>query len=383
MAQLELVDVAHSYVPGEDENRWALKPLTVTFEAGKTYALVGPSGCGKTTLLNIFSGLVPPSRGRVLFDGVDMTRKSTRERNIAQVFQFPVVYTSMTVYQNLAFPLECRNWDGRRIDAKVRTVAEALDLSHRLKDQARKLNADDKQLISLGRGLVRDDVAALLMDEPLTVIDPQLKFSLRRKIREISEQFRPTVIYVTHDQYEAMSFVEELLVMKDGRVMQQGTPEELFESPRSAYVGYFIGSPSMNFLDVTQDASGVWLDGQRLAMSWEPALSGAPSPSGSGASGSGASGSGASGGGGLQAGIRPEYVRLAPASGPNTFAAQLRTVRDHGPLRVVHVEIGGQPLALKLPREAGVPRGDTLLVELPRAKVLPYVDGQLATLDPL
>ena len=158
----------------------------------------------------------------------------------------------------------------------------------------------------------------------------------------------------------------------------------------------------MNFLDVTQDGSGVWLDGQRLAMSWEPALSGASAASGASSSGSsgassgpgGPSASGASSvsgaasssgvsslSGGLQAGIRPEYVRLATASGPNTFAAQLRTVRDHGPLRVLHVEIGGQRLALKLPREAGVPRGDTLLVELPRAKVLPYVGGQLATLD--
>ncbi len=370
MAQLELLDVGHCYVPGEGEDRWALKPLTVTFEAGKTYALVGPSGCGKTTLLNILSGLVSPTRGRVLFDGADMTRRSTRERNIAQVFQFPVIYTSMTVYQNLAFPLECRNWDSRRIDAKVRTVAEALGLGDRLKEPARKLNADDKQLISLGRGLVRDDVAALLMDEPLTVIDPQLKFSLRRRIREISEQFRPTVIYVTHDQYEAMSFVEELLVMKDGQVMQQGTPEELFESPRSAYVGYFIGSPSMNFLDVTQDGSGVWLAGQRLAMSWQPPAARVPAE---------ASGAGAAQAGVLQAGIRPEYVRLASAPGPNTFPARLQAVRDHGPLRVLHVEIGGQRLALKLAREAGVPHGDTLLVELPRAKVLPYVGGQLAT----
>ena len=188
MARLDIIDVAHSYTKGAPEQQWALKPLNLTFEPARTYALVGPSGCGKTTLLNILSGLVTPSQGRVLFDGVDVTTRPTKARNIAQVFQFPVIYNSMTVYENLAFPLQCRRVDKARIDAKVHLVAKA------------------KQLISLGRGLVRDDVSALLMDEPLTVIAPQLKFSLRRKIREITDQFRPTVIYVTHDQYETMSF---------------------------------------------------------------------------------------------------------------------------------------------------------------------------------
>ncbi|WP_240797243.1 ABC transporter ATP-binding protein [Streptomyces sp. F001] len=232
MAQLDIVDVGHAYAPGVEEERWALKPLNLTFESGTTYALVGPSGCGKTTLLNILSGLVRPSQGRVLFDGVDVTALPTKARNIAQVFQFPVIYKSMTVYENLAFPLQCRRWDRARIDAKVRQVAEALDLHGRLRQPARGLTADDKQLISLGRGLVRDDVAAVLMDEPLTVIDPQLKHLLRRKIRAITEQFRPTVIYVTHDQYEAMSFAQEVLVMKDGRAVQQGTRSSSSRRPR-------------------------------------------------------------------------------------------------------------------------------------------------------
>ncbi|WP_328419277.1 ABC transporter ATP-binding protein [Streptomyces sp. NBC_00443] len=269
MAQLDIVDVGHAYAPGAEEERWALKPLKLTFESGKTYALVGPSGCGKTTLLNILSGLVRPSRGRVLFDGVDVTALPTKARNIAQVFQFPVIYKSMTVYDNLAFPLQCRRWAKARTDAKVRQVAEALDLQDRLGQSARGLTADDKQLISLGRGLVRDDVAAVLMDEPLTVIDPQLKHSLRRKIREITEQFRPTVIYVTHDQYEAMSFAQELLVMKDGRAVQQGTPEQLFEAPSSTYVGYFIGSPAMNFLTVDRSDGPLALGGLPLSGAWD------------------------------------------------------------------------------------------------------------------
>lgn len=355
MAQLDIVDVGHAYAPGAEEERWALKPLNLTFESGKTYALVGPSGCGKTTLLNILSGLVRPSHGRVLFDGVDVTALPTKARNIAQVFQFPVIYKSMTVYENLAFPLQCRRWDKARIDAKVRQVAEALDLHDRLRQPARGLTADDKQLISLGRGLVRDDVAAVLMDEPLTVIDPQLKHSLRRKIREITEQFRPTVIYVTHDQYEAMSFAQELLVMKDGRAVQQGTPEQLFEAPASTYVGYFIGSPAMNFLTVDRNDGPFALGGQPLSVAWDIPQSTTE----------------------VQVGVRPEYVKIVTDPGPNTFPGRLRGVSDHGAQRVLEVEVAGQPVRAKTPREEGVPVSEGVLVHLPRAKALPYADGKL------
>ncbi|MFF3207446.1 ABC transporter ATP-binding protein [Streptomyces sp. NPDC002962] len=356
MAQLDIVDVGHAYTPGAEEEQWALKPLKLTFESGKTYALVGPSGCGKTTLLNILSGLVRPSRGQVLFDGVDVTALPTKARNIAQVFQFPVIYKSMTVYENLAFPLQCRRWDKARIAAKVQQVAEALDLHDRLRQPARGLTADDKQLISLGRGLVRDDVAAVLMDEPLTVIDPQLKHSLRRKIREITEQFQPTVIYVTHDQYEAMSFAQELLVMKDGRAVQQGTPEQLFEAPSSTYVGYFIGSPAMNFLALDRNDRPFELGGRTLSVAWDIPHSTTD----------------------VQVGVRPEYVRVVTTPGLNTFPGRLRGVSDHGAQRVLEVEVAGQLVRAKTPREEGVPVGEEVLVHLPRAKVLPYVDGRLA-----
>ncbi|MEV6653979.1 hypothetical protein [Streptomyces sp. NPDC051219] len=193
-----------------------------------------------------------------------------------------------------------------RIDAKVRQVAEALDLDDRLDQSARRLTADDKQLISLGRGLVRNDVAALLMDEPLTVIDPQLKHSLRRKIREITEQFQPTVIYVTHDQYEAMSIAQEVLVMKDGRALQQGTPEQLFEAPSSTYVGYFIGSPAVNALTVDREAGNITLGGRTLTVAWDVPKSTTE----------------------VQVGVRPEYVKVVTDPGPNTFPAMLRGVRD-------------------------------------------------------
>lgn len=247
MAEITLKGLGHSYLETPtSEDDYALKPVDLVWEDGKTYALLGPSGCGKSTMLNIISGLLKPSEGQLLFDGKDRTQATTAERNIAQVFQFPVIYTTKTVRQNLAFPLECRNWDRAKIAQRVELIAELLDLTDMLSEPARRLSADRKQLISLGRGLVRDDVTAVLLDEPLTVIDPQMKFGLRRKLREINRATGITMILVTHDQSEAMSFADEVVVMKDGRVQQSGSPEQLFARPQNEFVGYFIGSPPLN-----------------------------------------------------------------------------------------------------------------------------------------
>ena len=185
MARIEL-DLAHSYKadPRADAD-YALLPLKMTFADGGAYALLGPSGCGKTTLLNIVSGLLAPSQGRVLFDGQDVTQVTPQARNIAQVFQFPVIYDTMTVAQNLAFPLKNRKVPAAQIEQRVNQIAEMLELGPQLKQRAAGLSADQKQKISLGRGLVREDVSAVLFDEPLTVIDPHLKWQLRRKLKQI------------------------------------------------------------------------------------------------------------------------------------------------------------------------------------------------------
>jgi len=251
MATIELCDIAHTYEPDSADPIYALKALNLVWKNGGTYALLGPSGCGKTTMLNIISGLIQPTRGKLLFDGVDFTQFPTPQRNIAQVFQFPVVYTLMSVEENLAFPLVCRKMSHAERTRRVNEVAELLNLKDKLKRPARKLAADEKQLISLGRGLVRNDVSALLMDEPLTVIDPQLKFEIRRKLKQINEHYGLTMVYVTHDQNEAMTFADTIVVMNDGEVIQTGTPQELYNRPQTTYVGYFIGSPAMNFIKCT------------------------------------------------------------------------------------------------------------------------------------
>ncbi len=248
MARIEL-DLAHSYLPNpRSDEDYALLPLQMVFEDGGAYALLGPSGCGKTTLLNIVSGLVKPSQGSVKFDGTEVTGRTPQQRNIAQVFQFPVIYDTMTVAENLAFPLRNRGVPADRIAQRVGRIAEMLELSGQLNSRAAGLAADAKQKISLGRGLVREDVSAVLFDEPLTVIDPHLKWKLRRKLKQIHHELKLTLIYVTHDQVEALTFADQVVVMTRGRAVQTGTASDLFERPQHTFVGHFIGSPGMNFL---------------------------------------------------------------------------------------------------------------------------------------
>lgn len=188
MAQIVIDALRHSY-DGDlsDPETLALKQVDLTWEDGRAYALLGPSGCGKSSMLNIISGLVRQSTGRILFDGTDVSDLSTERRNIAQVFQFPVLYDTMTVAENLAFPLKNRRLPSDEIRRRVADVAEMLDLGPLLKKRAAGLGAAEKQKISLGRGLVRSDVAAVLFDEPLTVIDPHVKFELRRKLKLLHE----------------------------------------------------------------------------------------------------------------------------------------------------------------------------------------------------
>ncbi len=249
MAKIEFKGVRHAYPPPPGQaSQYALKEVSQVWDDGGAYALLGPSGCGKTTLLNIISGLLTPSEGSVSFDGEDITHRPTTERHIAQVFQFPVVYDTMTVYDNLAFPLRNRGMAEAEVDARVKRIAAMLDLESSLNQRASGLTADGKQKISLGRGLVRPDVNVIMFDEPLTVIDPHLKWLLRSKLKELHQQIGVTMIYVTHDQTEALTFADKVVVMFDGTIVQVGTPVELFDRPNHTFVGHFIGSPGMNVL---------------------------------------------------------------------------------------------------------------------------------------
>ena len=220
MARIEFKALGHTYeTQMRSPQSFALKPMNQVWRDGGAYALLGPSGCGKTTLLNIISGLIRPSEGRVLFDGSDVTDLPTERRNIAQVFQFPVIYDTMTVYDNLAFPLRNRGVAEGEVDRRVQEILEIIDLNDWAKRKARGLTADQKQKISLGRGLVRQDVNAILFDEPLTVIDPHMKWVLRSQLKQLHRRFGYTMVYVTHDQTEALTFADKVVVMYGGEIV--------------------------------------------------------------------------------------------------------------------------------------------------------------------
>jgi ABC-type nitrate/sulfonate/bicarbonate transport system ATPase subunit len=234
MAEIHLQNLAHSYSPtptGPED--YAIREMNHVWEQGGAYALLGPSGCGKSTLLNIISGLLSPSEGHVLFDHKVVNELTPEKRNIAQVFQFPVVYDTMTVFDNLAFPLRNQGMAEAKIHSKVQEIAEVLDLQSLLSKKARNLTADEKQKVSMGRGLVRDDVSAILFDEPLTVIDPHLKWKLRRKLKQIHEQFNITMVYVTHDQLEASTFADKIPLM----TVVNYSVQDIISPERRVFVG--------------------------------------------------------------------------------------------------------------------------------------------------
>ena len=351
MARITLKDLAHTYFdPSQGEVEWAVKKLTLDWTDGGAFALLGPSGCGKTTLLNIMSGLLHPTEGRILFDDRDVTTLSPETRNIAQVFQFPVVYDTMTVYDNIAFPLRNRGMAESEIGPRVAAIAEMTELTPMLKQRAAGLTADGKQKISLARGLVRPDVNLVMFDEPLTVIDPHLKWVLRSKLRELHQRVRTTMIYVTHDQTEALTFADLVVVMNAGEVVQVGTPVELFEKPQHTVVGHFIGSPGMNVLPAELDNGRAIFAGQPVAVA-NPAETQ---------------------GGQIEIGVRPEFVSF----GSDGIAATVTGIADAGRYRIVDTQAGGHRVRLLVDEGAALPSETTHLVFDP-AQTRLYRDGWL------
>jgi glycerol transport system ATP-binding protein len=358
MARITLDGVAHSYQTDSAETTYALRRLDHVWRQGRAYALLGPSGCGKTTLLNIISGLITPSNGRILFDDRDVTALPTEKRNIAQVFQFPVIYDTMTVAQNLAFPLKNRGMERNAIERRVSEIAELLDLTRDLGRPARGLTADAKQKISLGRGLVRPDVAAVLFDEPLTVIDPSLKWELRSKLKAVHRALDVLMIYVTHDQIEALTFADEVVVMKDGRVLQIATPAQLFDEPDHTFVGYFIGSPGMNLVDAEVDGAIARVAGQTIQLGRRYAKP----PAGSS----------------VRLGFRPDYARLSPEG---ALKVQVQKIDDLGRRRLARVKLGPHEIFATVPNDASIDNGSANLAIKPE-RLFVYVNDERVAGEP-
>jgi glycerol transport system ATP-binding protein len=356
MAKISLEQLRHSYLPDpRGPADYALKEIDLDWQDGGAYALLGPSGCGKTTLLNIISGLITPSEGRVLFDGKDMTALPPDRRNIAQVFQFPVIYDTMTVRQNLAFPLQNRRLERDYIARRVAEIAQMLELADMLDRRAAGLTPDTKQKISMGRGLVREDVNVIMFDEPLTVIDPHLKWTLRSKLKELHQKIGVTMIYVTHDQTEALTFADQVVVMEEGQVVQIGTPVELFERPNHTFVGHFIGSPGMNIVPCAVRGGAAFVGDTKIALA-EP-----PGHIASGVR--------------TEIGVRPEFVSLAAEGVP----AVVRKSADQGRYAVVEAMIGEARVNAISDIGAAPGQGETVHLAFDPAHTRVYADGWLAS----
>ena len=266
MSEIVLEQLSFRY-PGTAVD--TLDHLNLRISSGEAHALLGGSGAGKSTLLNLLSGLLHVQQGRMSFDGVEVGQVAPHLRRVSQVFQFPVLYEAMTVEENLAFPLRNLGISASSRRGHVKEIAVKLEIEHLLQRPATSLSLFEKQLVAIAKSLVRPDVALILLDEPLTAAEPEHKWQLRRVLKSLQRSLGATMIYVTHDQTEALTFADRISVMHDGKMLQTGSPQELVESPSHEYVGYFVGSPGMNLLDGEILGGYYCLAGQRIA----PALS--------------------------------------------------------------------------------------------------------------
>ncbi|MGN6698893.1 MAG: ABC transporter ATP-binding protein [Thermomicrobiales bacterium] len=322
MAEVTLENVVKQY--GEVT---AVDHVSLTINDGEFVSLVGPSGCGKTTTLSMIAGLIELTDGDIVIGGTVVNDLDPKDRDIAMVFQNYALYPNKTVYSNLAFPLQMRKTAKDEIDRRVKTTAEILSITPLLGRKPRELSGGQQQRVALGRALVRNP-KVFLMDEPLSNLDAKLRVQMRAELKRFHQELNATVIYVTHDQMEAMTMSDRIAVMSEGVLQQAGPPEELFEQPANLFVAGFIGSPAMNFLrgKVVTSGDGVALVG---AEGWQYALS---PENGRRAATTSA--------GEAVLGVRHGDVRLYREAQPGALVAHIYTVEPTGDITFVHVRIG-------------------------------------------
>ncbi|MFT7651197.1 MAG: glycerol transport system ATP-binding protein [Limisphaerales bacterium] len=255
MAKIEFQKVSFSYPNATGSVRQeVVQDMSFVIDNGEARALLGASGAGKTTLLNLMSGLLIPTKGRILFDDVDVTNLNGFERKVAQVFQFPVVYEGLSVADNMCVPLKASGITGHEQSQRVEWLANELGLGDVLNQKPRSLSLFQKQLLAVGKALARSDVSLVLLDEPLTAVEPARKWSLRQTLRRAQDDTGVTMVYVTHDQTEALTFAQQVSLLSQDGIVQTGTPRQIYEEPVNEFVAHFVGSPGMNLLDSSDEA---------------------------------------------------------------------------------------------------------------------------------
>ena len=252
MARVRFVNVKKVF----DGGVVAARDINLTVEDKELLVLVGPSGCGKSTVLRMAAGLEEATEGEIFFDDTDVTHLPPKERNVAMVFQNYALYPHMSVYENLAFGLKLRKYQKEDIAKRVANAAEILGIDKLLERKPKALSGGQRQRVALGRAIVRNP-SVFLFDEPLSNLDAKMRVQMRTEIRKLNLRIQTTMIYVTHDQVEAMTLGDRLAVMNEGRILQIGTPLELYDRPAERFVAAFIGSPAMNFFDVEHAGGGM------------------------------------------------------------------------------------------------------------------------------
>ena len=347
MATLDLINVQKSFGPTK-----ILHDISISMADGEFLVLVGPSGCGKSTLMNIIAGLEEPSAGELRLDGRDITPLPPADRNISMVFQSYALYPNMTVAKNIEFPLAMRKVEKSKRAERVKSVAKLLQIEHLLDRKPRQLSGGQRQRVAIGRALAREP-RLYLFDEPLSNLDAQLRLDMRTEIKKLHQRLGATIVYVTHDQIEAMTLATRIAVMKGGVLQQLGTPYEVYNRPANTFVAGFMGSPRMNLIKarLVQEGGGLALDIQ--AGTRPPVRLGLPDMP---------SAMSAHIGNEVIAGIRAEAVTLAQtgmAAGPTerVFDARVEVIEPTGADTLVVLDLGGHEFTVRLEPEVSLKPG--------------------------
>ena len=322
MAQVLLNKVVKNY-----GNVFAVNNVSLNIEDGEFVALVGPSGCGKTTTLNLIAGLIPISSGEIAIGDRIVNDLDPKDRDIAMVFQNYALYPNKSVYQNLAFPLQMRKLARADIDRKVKDAAKVLDITHLLERRPRELSGGQQQRVALGRALVRDPLV-FLMDEPLSNLDAKLRVQMRSEIKRFHTDLNATVVYVTHDQLEAVTMADKMAVMDGGFLQQYDTPENVFANPVNTFVASFIGSPAMSLvpLEIADRGGDVVITSPE---GWELKLSPANAAKARKAKTSK-----------IVLGARHSTIRLHQQEAPNAVPSKVYTVEPTGDITFAQLYLG-------------------------------------------
>ena len=348
MSTIELVNISKSF-----GKTTVVDGIDLSIADGEFIVLVGPSGCGKTTTLRMIAGLERPTAGDILIDGTSVVSLPPQKRDLAMVFQNYALYSHYTVAKNLAYPLKSQGVPKAEIASKVQATAEMLGLSHVLDRRPGQLSGGQRQRVALGRAIIREPLA-FLMDEPLSNLDAALRVDMRKEIIQLSDRLSSTVVYVTHDQVEAMTMADRVVVMFGGRIQQLGTPEEVFERPANRFVAGFIGTPRMNFFEASVSGGAtVSVDGCAFTVAGSVPMSpGAP----------------------VVLGVRPEALKLDP-SGPLQIAITL--TENLGSETLAYGQLGTQECWLVIPTRSAPRSGDTVRVSYDPADLHLFEPGDL------